>query len=349
MAEPPYGGGEIAFRKPRGPEGHMDASKSSGQIKILLAVNPHKPQALELASSIEAVLGSRMDMEVRCCEVPLESSGSGSPAGPVNMGESSLLEGLDLVFSLGGDGTVLYIARLVSPHNIPIIPVNLGTFGFIAAVHPPEWESVFLRHLEGKAALSRRLMFSLQVERGGSMVFRGACLNDAVISASGIAKIIKLNLFSESEELELGNYLSDGLILATPTGSTAYSVAAGGPILDPELEALIVNPICPFTLSNRPLVLPATETLIVKLEEEQRSGVLLTVDGQETAKLLPGDRIHIRKAPYTADLIASGRDAFYRALKSKLNWAGGPAQGPQPGKLHRDPNGSKFPSGETHD
>ncbi|MDR1447250.1 MAG: NAD(+)/NADH kinase [Treponema sp.] len=318
-------------------------------MKVLLAVNPHKPKALELASSIEAVLRSRMDMEVRRCEVPFESSGFGNSAGPVNAGESSLLEGLDLVFSLGGDGTVLYVARLVSPRNIPIIPVNLGTFGFIAGVHPPEWEPVFLQHLEGKAELSRRLMLSIRVERGDSMVFRGACLNDAVISASGIAKIIKLNLFSESEELELGNYLSDGLILATPTGSTAYSVAAGGPILDPELEALIVNPICPFTLSNRPLVLPAAETLIVKLEQEQRSGVLLTVDGQETAKLLPGDCIHIRKAPYTADLIASGREAFYRALKSKLNWAGGPAQGSQGEKLYRDPDESKFPSGETHD
>jgi NAD+ kinase len=301
----------------------MDASKSSGQIKVLLAVNPHKPKALELASLIEAALRSRADTEVCCCEVPLE--GSGTSTGSANAGESSLLEGLDLVFSLGGDGTVLYTARLVSPRRIPIIPVNLGTFGFIAAVHSSEWETVFLRRLEGKAAVSRRLMLSIQVERGGSMVFQGACLNDAVISASGIAKIIKLDLFSESEELDLGNYLSDGLILATPTGSTAYSVAAGGPILDPELEALIVNPICPFTLSNRPLVLPATETLIVKLEQEQRSGVLLTVDGQETAKLLPGDRIHICKAPYTADLIASGREAFYRALRTKLNWAGGPS------------------------
>jgi NAD+ kinase len=325
----------------------MDASKSSGQIKVLLAVNPHKPRALELASSIETALRSRTDTEVRSCEVPLEGSESGTLAGPENAGKGSLLEGLDLVFSLGGDGTVLYMARMVSPRNIPIIPVNLGTFGFIAAVRPREWEPVFLRHLEGKAALSRRLMLSIRVERGGSPVFRSVCLNDAVISASGIAKIIRLNLFSESEDIELGNYLSDGLILATPTGSTAYSVAAGGPILDPELEALIVNPICPFTLSNRPLVLPAAETLIVRLEEEQRSGVLLTVDGQETAKLLPGDCVHIRKAPYTADLIASGREDFYRALKSKLNWAGGPVR--DSGKLRRDQGESKFPSGETDD
>jgi NAD+ kinase len=120
----------------------------------------------------------------------------------------------------------------------------------------------------------------------------------------------------------MGRYHSDGLIVATPTGSTAYSVASGGPILEPEMDAIIINPICPFTLSNRPIVLPSRETVIVEVEEEQRSGVLLTVDGQVTEPLEPGDRIYLRQASFKALLVASGRLAFYNALRTKLAWSG---------------------------
>jgi NAD+ kinase len=148
-----------------------------------------------------------------------------------------------------------------------------------------------------------------------------------VIAASGIAKVISLRVsYSESDcdgFMKLGLYRCDGLIVSTPTGSTAHSVAAGGPILDPELEALILNPICPFTLSHRPMVLPARDTILVEVEEKQRSGVLLTVDGQVTEKLKSGDKVYIKKAPYQCLLIASGRTVFYQALRTKLAWAGG--------------------------
>jgi len=125
---------------------------------------------------------------------------------------------------------------------------------------------------------------------------------------------------ASGECADLGCYRSDGLVIATPTGSTAYSMAAGGPILDPEMEALIVCPICPFTLSNRPLVLPSRQTLSVSVEKEQRSGVLLTVDGQETFALEPEDTIAIRQSAFYARLITAGRPAYYTALKEKLFW-----------------------------
>jgi len=235
--------------------------------------------------------------------------------------------GYDVAISLGGDGTVLSAARAMSPLKVPIFPVNLGTFGFLAGVQPHEWRDVFGKWLAGKAPLSRRLMFEIIVERGDSEILRGCCLNDVVISASGIAKIIGLKVsYSEtglSGFTKLISYRSDGLIVSTPTGSTAYSVAAGGPIVDPEVEALILNPICPFTLSHRPMVLPAREMILVEVEREQRSEVLLTVDGQVTEKLKSGDRIYMRKALYPCLLIASGRSGFYEALKTKLAWAGG--------------------------
>jgi NAD+ kinase len=222
---------------------------------------------------------------------------------------------------------VLFAARTIAPLGVPIFPINIGTLGFIAVVHPDRWREVFEEWRLGKAGISRRLMLDITVDRRNVNVVNACCLNDAVISASGIAKIIRLEVSKrgavDDETMSLGHYRSDGLIVATPTGSTAYSVAAGGPILDPEIDALIINPICPFTLSNRPIVLPARETVIVEVEEEQRSAVLLTVDGQQSFPLEPGDRVFIRKAPHEAKIVASGRRGFYRALQTKLNWSGG--------------------------
>ena len=237
------------------------------------------------------------------------------------------LSGYEVAISLGGDGTVLAAARTLSPLGVPIFPVNLGTFGFIAGIQPLEWRNVFKRWLDGKAPLSCRMMLEISVERDGSEVLKGCCLNDVVVSASGISKIIRLRVsWSEAGRsgfMKLVQYRSDGLIVSTPTGSTAYSLAAGGPIIDPELEAIILNPICPFTLSHRPMVLPAMENLLVEVEKEQRSGVLLTVDGQVTEKLKSGDKVYLKKAPYQCLLIGSGRNNFYKALRTKLAWTGG--------------------------
>jgi NAD+ kinase len=291
--------------------------------RALLFVNFNKADAGALADEIKSELGAR---EIETVLYPFGNHPSFFP-----------VSGFDIALSLGGDGTVLYTARVVSPAGIPILPINAGTLGFIAAVHPGEWGSVFQQWLGGVSCISRRLMLDLVVERRGGIAARAVCLNDAVISSSGIAKIIRLTVLADTGDkggeetpafLRLGNYRSDGLIVATPTGSTAYSVAAGGPIVDPEIEAVIINPICPFTLSNRPIVVPAHETVIVEVEAEQRSGIILTVDGQAAEPLEPGDRILIRRAPYCARLIASGRRAFYTALRTKLSWFGVPGEYP---------------------
>jgi NAD+ kinase len=288
--------------------------------RALLFVNFNKADAGALADEIKRELGA---LGIETVLYPFEGHASFFP-----------VTGFDIALSLGGDGTVLYTARIVSPNDIPILPINIGTLGFIAAVHPGEWLSVFRQWLTGASCISRRLMLDVVVERRGRTAARAVCLNDAVISSSGIAKIIRLTVLADtggqenSALLRLGNYRSDGLIVATPTGSTAYSVAAGGPIVDPEIEAVIINPICPFTLSNRPIVVPAHETVIVEVEAEQRSSIILTVDGQTAEPLEPGDSILIRRAPYCARLIASGRQAFYTALRTKLSWFGVPGEYP---------------------
>jgi NAD+ kinase len=277
--------------------------------RALLFINLHKVNAQILAEEIRREL-NRRTIETHSCAF------IGKPEFDPQKGP------YDIAFSLGGDGTVLYAARLMAPLGVPILPINLGTLGFIASVPPDEWALVFNHWIEGKTGISRRLMLEVTVEREDRMVAQGSCLNDMVISASGIAKIIRLHV--ESEYMRLGKYRSDGLIVATPTGSTAYSVSAGGPILDPEMEALIINPICPFTLSNRPIVVPVREVVVVEVEMEQRSGVLLTLDGQVTEPLEPGDRVYIRQAPFAAQLIASDRGEFYKAIRTKLSWSGGP-------------------------
>jgi NAD+ kinase len=280
--------------------------------RALLIVNLHKMNAPVLAEEIAG--------ELRRRNIAVDSLAYEGASERTHPAQDALC------FSLGGDGTVLYAARTVAPQGTPILPINLGSLGFIAAVHPDTWLAVFDRWLRGEAPISRRFMLEITVERQGQIVTRSACLNDVVISASGIAKLIRLQVASGTprDHIRIGHFRSDGLIVATPTGSTAYSVSAGGPILDPEIEAVIINPICPFTLSNRPMVVPAHETITVEVEEEQRSGVLLTVDGQITEPLEPRDRIFIRKAPYQALLVASDREVFYKVLRSKLNWSGGP-------------------------
>ena len=236
----------------------------------------------------------------------------------------------DIAFSLGGDGTVLYAARILASAETPIIPIHLGTLGFLAGVERHEWLSVYEGWLNNSARLSSRCMLGLSVRRGGAVsakadvAFTDVCLNDMVISSAGKAKLIRLRLKTElspgGECADLGCYRSDGLVIATPTGSTAYSMAAGGPILDPEMEAVVVSPICPFTLSNRPLVLPARQALLVTVEREQRSGIVLTVDGQDTFELEPDDTITIDQFPHYARLITAGRSPYYSALQQKLGW-----------------------------
>lgn len=231
------------------------------------------------------------------------------------------LESSDLVFSLGGDGTVLFCSRIVESLSIPILAVNIGDFGFITEISKQEWKSAFIKYQDGQLNLSRRVMIKVMVERDGIRVAFHKGLNDAVISSNGISNIIKLNL--KINETDLGKYRADGVIIATPTGSTAYSISAGGPILDPEMEALIINPICPFTLSNRPIVVSGNEVIYITVEEDQRTDVILSVDGQDAYPLKSGDKIIVERSQTKALLIRSDKRNFYDILRSKLNWSGG--------------------------
>ncbi len=260
----------------------------------------------------------------RVMESTLSASGwicSLIPFGQIR-GAVSPIEDADILVSLGGDGTVLYAARVAAPFGVPILPINLGTLGFIAWVKRDEWQVRFDEAVSGRLAISERFMLDISVEREGKLVAGFSALNDGVVSGAGPAKIVTQSIFINGSPL--GRYRSDGLIVSTPTGSTAYSLAAGGPVLDPDMEAMTFTPISPFTLSNRPFVMPGGETIELFVEPGQRENTMLTVDGQDFFDLEEGDRVFFRRSAFKARLFRGERGAFFQVLRSKLNWSGGP-------------------------
>ena len=276
--------------------------------KVLIIANREKEGAEALAAEIEAWLGER---KIEVARFVYPDAQVGAP--PVDC---------DLAISLGGDGTVLYSSRVLSKHSIPILPINLGEFGFITEVTADEWQEEIDQFRKGEIGISDRLLIDVAVRRNGQDVARFAGLNDAVVSAGGISKLVRLSV--QLSGVHLGHYRADGMIVATPTGSTAYSVAAGGPILAPDMEALILNPICPFTISHRPLVLPAQEIIEIVIEGPQRTNVIITVDGQFEFLLRPGDTVTVRAHADKARILRSHRRTFYEVVRMKLNLSGGP-------------------------
>ncbi len=231
-------------------------------------------------------------------------------------------EDTDLAITLGGDGTLLYGARCLAGCNVPILAVNLGDFGFITEISRAEWAGVLTNYLEGRLGVSKRVMFDAELRRADTTLQRFSGLNDAVVRAGDFARIIALRVHLSNTYV--ARYRADGLIVATPTGSTAYSMSAGGPILHPEMDAFILNPICPFTLSNRPIVIPGEEICVLEVEANQRTEIVLVIDGQEVCKLESQDRIVFSKSAKHTLIIQSDKRNFYEVLRNKLNWAGEP-------------------------
>ena len=236
--------------------------------------------------------------------------------------EKSFLKNVDLAISLGGDGTLLYCSQFLAGKNIPILAVNLGNFGFITDVSKTEWQEVYNKYIHGEIGISTRIMLDVHVKRQGNTVASFSGLNDGVIIASGISKIVNLKAYLSNTHI--GRYRADGIIIATPTGSTAYSMSAGGPILHPEMEAFILCPICPFSLSHRPLVVPGSELVEIEVVGNQRTGLILTVDGQASFDLKENDRVIFKKSNHFAHIIRSNKRNFYEVLRDKFKWSGEP-------------------------
>jgi NAD+ kinase len=286
------------------------------------------PDVGRLARDAVALLTSRR-VDVVVNRESAETLGLSELGAPV----AELTRRAEMLVVFGGDGTILNSARQAAPNGIPILGVNLGGFGFLAEVHHRAVDDALLRVLAGDYRVDERMMLQAQVCRSNATVAgRGAAgagrervvrellaLNDVVVTKSGYARILRIR--TDINDDHLATHLADGLIVATPTGSTAYSLSAGGPILHPDLEAIVLTPICAHTLNARAVVLSGDEAITIRVEPTGAPCVL-TVDGQEGEPLEPDDIVRVARAPCRTRLVRLGGPGFYRLLRTKLSWGG---------------------------
>jgi NAD+ kinase len=222
-----------------------------------------------------------------------------------------------LLLVLGGDGTMLAAARLAAPRGIPILPINMGSLGFLTSFTVEELYPALEETLSGRYSIGERVMINVELERTGKIVETRQVLNEAVINKGALARMIELELNIDAEFV--CRYRADGLIVATPTGSTAYSLSAGGPIVHPAVESFIITPICPHTLSDRPVVVRDSSCIEIRLSGSTES-VFLTLDGQKGIPLQVTDRVRMSRAKELLKLIQPPKKSYFEILRSKLKW-----------------------------
>ncbi len=223
----------------------------------------------------------------------------------------------DLLIVLGGDGTLLSVARAIGSRDVPILGVNLGGLGFLTEVALDEMFPALEKILAGQYRIHRRMMLKARIQRNGACVAEQCVLNDVVFNKSALARIFALEVLVDGTYLT--TFQSDGLIVSTPTGSTAYSLSAGGPIVFPSLDSILLTPICPHTLTNRPILLPVGSTIEVRLRSQHRD-VFLTFDGQVGLAFQENDLAIIQRAEHTVPLIQSPFKTYFEVLRTKLKW-----------------------------
>jgi NAD+ kinase len=223
----------------------------------------------------------------------------------------------DLLLVLGGDGTLLAAARVAAPRGIPILPINMGSLGFLTSFMLEELYPALEDILAGRLTMSERVMLHAELQRGDKILDKQTVLNEVVINKGALARMIELELSIDKDFV--CRYRADGLIVASPTGSTAYSLSAGGPIVHPSVESFIITPICPHTLSDRPVVVGDTSIIEVKLSAGTES-VFLTLDGQKGIPLQATDRVRISRAQQLLKLIQTPNKSYFEILRNKLKW-----------------------------
>lgn len=258
-------------------------------------------------------------LEKRKVEVLVLSGIGGNFPSRMLANMEKIREKAQLIISLGGDGTLFRAARDFSSYQLPVLGINLGGLGFLTEVSISEFEESLERVLAGRYKIEKRMMLQTLVYRKGKLVKSSIALNDVVIGKAYLPRIINFKTFV-SDEL-VTTYSADGLIISTPTGSTAYSLSAGGPVVDPKLKVVILSPICAHTLAVRPLIISSKETVKIILEPPAKE-ILLTIDGQIGFPLKEEDAVEIKKAPYQAHLVRIKERAFFKILRTKLGWSG---------------------------
>ena len=281
--------------------------------RLGIITKPNEPRAVELAARIaEWAADQQINLFVN-------DRAKDSPPGTFSASAREIADNCDLLIVLGGDGTMIATARLVAGRGTPVLGINLGTLGYLTEFSIDEAIPALEFVVRGDYELIKRTMLDWRVLRDGDQVGTGTALNDVVVNKSALARIIDIDCWIGKHYVT--GYRSDGLIIATATGSTAYNLAAGGPIIVPGAEAISICPICPHTLTNRPLVLPFDVEIRLQMNTREQE-VMLTADGQIGLPLKASDRVEIRKSEKTFNTVCAKDRDYFEILRSKLRWSG---------------------------
>lgn len=280
--------------------------------RVGLVAKPDATEAQRVVLTLIEWLGARGVAVV----LEKETAGLAPAAAVASARKGDLPAQVDVLVVLGGDGTLLSMARAVGDLAVPILGVNLGGLGFLTATTLDEMLPALEALLAGKMAVEERMMLGARLVRGGQTAGEFIALNDVVITKSAMSRIIDLAVSVDGRHATA--YRADGLIISTPTGSTAYNLSAGGPILFPTMDAVVLTPIAPHTLSNRPIVLPGAQRIDVTLRVEQE--VMLTMDGQVGVPLRERDVVEVQKATARIRLVRFEQKDFFSVLRTKLKW-----------------------------
>lgn len=285
--------------------------------RIGIVVKPHQPDALETVCDLIRWLSERGLELVGGPDLEREriEHATGCPVSQV--GREQLASSVDLLLVLGGDGTMIATARMLGDHEVPVLGVNFGGLGYLAEFRIEELYLGLEAVLNQNYRLDHRVMLSVELLRAGETITHNRVLNDVVINKSALARIIEIEAYLNDQFVN--DFRADGLIISTPTGSTAYNLSAGGPVIFPSMNAVVITPICPFTLSNRPIVVPDDAVIELRLKTDNED-VALTLDGQVGFPLKVEDKILIRKSRTTFNLIQPSSRNYFDVLRDKLRW-----------------------------
>ena len=285
--------------------------------RVGFVVKPHQPEALKTVCAVVQWLSERGIALLGGPEIERERIEHETGCAVGALDPEKLVARVDLMLVLGGDGTMIATARMLGDSEVPVLGVNYGGLGYLAEFRVEELYTALESILEGNYRLDTRVMLAVQLIRGDEEVTRTRVLNDAVINKSALARIIEIEAYLNQQFVN--SFRADGLIVSTPTGSTAYNLSAGGPVIYPSMNAVVITPICPFTLSNRPIVVPDDAVIELCLKTRQED-VALTLDGQVGFPLQVEDRVVIRKSRTTFNLVQPMNRNYFEVLRDKLRW-----------------------------
>jgi NAD+ kinase len=276
-----------------------------------VCLKPDQTQLVDFVRELAAWL------EERGVAVLLDKEAAAATGDPVML-RSEVAEKVDLMIVLGGDGTLLAVARAIGSRPVPILGVNLGTLGYLAETAQGELFEALEEVLAGRFLVETRMRLEVAVERGGEVIERYLALNDAVLARTALSRIVDLEVRADGADVT--TYFGDGLIVSTPTGSSAYSLSAGGPLVLPGVEAIVLTPICPHTLTQRPLVLPHICNVEIRVHNPRGGDVQLTVDGQVGCELSERDHVTVHRSEHPARLLVPPGRSRFEVMRAKLRW-----------------------------